>query len=171
MMSEETACSFLKIFGLWCDLFNIIVGVGVLSRGIVTSGIGYLLVHIVSISYLVFHKKLGFKYHQSTTRILVLIPDLFLVIYTVLSSPSYRCSYESPSYHRSYVSPSYRCSYETQGLEIALVFLGFAWSFICAVSSLISFYCVCTPRSRAPENSNIEGKKLLKLRIYYIISN
>merc|ERR1712112_204309 len=74
-----------------------------------------------------------------------------LVIYTVLSSPSYsyRCSYESPSYR-------YRCSYETQGLEIALVFLGFAWSFICAVSSLISFYCVCTPRSRATENSNIE---------------
>merc|ERR1712107_364266 len=72
--------------------------------------------------------------------------DLFLVIYTVLSSPSYRCSYQSPSYHHSYVSPSYRCSYETQGLEIALVFLGFAWS----------FNCVCTPRSRAPENSNIE---------------
>merc|ERR1712025_540072 len=105
-----------------------------------------------------FHKKLGFKYHQSTTRILVLIPDLFLVIYTVLSSPSYRCSYQSPSHHRSYESPSYRyrCSYETQGLEIALVFVGFAWSFICAVSSLISFYCVCTPRSRAKKNSDIE---------------
>ena len=46
-------------------------------------GIGYIVVHLLSIGYLALHKKLEFKYHLKTTRLIILIPQLLLVFLTV----------------------------------------------------------------------------------------
>merc|ERR1712098_51212 len=42
--------------------------------------IGYIILHLGSISYLIFYRKLGFRYHLKTCRILILVPQMFLLI-------------------------------------------------------------------------------------------
>ena len=159
MMIKETACSFLQMLGLWCDIFNIIVGVSALVRGIAIAGIGYLVVHLASILYLVFHKKLGFKYHQTTTRSLLIIPEVFLVIYMSLLFDTSHYKYLYKSQYQYYSEDLYHYyTDETFELEISMIYIGFAWSIVCGVSSLISFYCTCTPRSRGQSGNTTKNQ-------------
>ena len=126
---QKTPCSFLMLSSLWSDIFNLITGIGVIFNGILIPGIGYILVHLISILYLMFYKKLGFKYHVRTTRCLMVIPSAFLLAYTLIQ-------YDYP-----------RWSYRTQGLDVICVSVGFTWTAICALLSLATL-CKCTRRSQ-----------------------
>ena len=138
--NPKTACTFAMLFSLWSDVFNILVGVGALVNSIWISGIGYIVVHSASIIYLMFYKKLGFKYHFFTTRILMVVPDIFLLTNTLLYPPRW----------------SWR--YGPFGLEITSLCVGFAWSLMCALLALAT-HCKCTRRSRDSSSSMTSRNK------------
>ena len=96
---KTTSCSFLMLYCLWCDIFNIILGVGIIFDGtsrtstdskynglILTSGSGFIMIHSASIIYLMFHKKLRIKYHLPATRFLLIVGDIFLLTFTLLTT-------------------------------------------------------------------------------------
>ena len=79
---QKTSCSFLMLSSLWCDIFNLITGIGVIFNGILNPGIGYILIHLISIFYMMFYKKLGFKYHVRTTRNTMMFGEFLLAFHS-----------------------------------------------------------------------------------------
>merc|ERR1711915_856094 len=75
----------MGMFSLWSDLFNFIVGISLFTLGgtHVLLAAGYLIFHFASILYLILFKKLGFKYHLKTTRLLILVPQFILFIWSL----------------------------------------------------------------------------------------
>ena len=47
-------------------------------------GFGYIFVHLISIGYISLHKKLGFKYQEKDTRLVILVPQLLLLLLTIV---------------------------------------------------------------------------------------
>ena len=127
--TNQSGCDILKLFGFWSDIFNLILGVGVLSNGNITAGIGYILTHLASILYLVFHQKLGVQYHEIATRSMMIIPEVFCIIHSLI---------------RDAGPPRY--------FARGLILLGFAWSIISASFSIMN-HC-CAQRSRIPPTAN-----------------
>merc|ERR1712098_44976 len=89
MANEETKltrCSFQMMFSFWSDLFNFTAGIGLFHLGSthILIATGYLIFHLASLLYLMLFKKLGFKYHLKTTRLLILAPQLFLFIPAII---------------------------------------------------------------------------------------
>ena len=79
---QKTSGSGLMLSSLWCDVFNLIIGIGLLINGILIPGIGYILIRLISIFYMMFYKQLGFKYHVRTTRNMMMFCE-FLLAYTL----------------------------------------------------------------------------------------
>ena len=131
----KISCSFIMLFCLWCDIFNTIIGVmGFHLHPPIA--LGYIFIHLISIIYLIFQKKIGFKYHLASTRFLMLVPCVFLLVFMLILNYKY--------YDRHYFS---------SGLEIYTVDawaiywsigIGLAWSTICALMAGVSLCTSCT---------------------------
>ena len=132
-MEHFEACSFWMLFGLWGDVFNIILGIGVLTNGDVIAGIGYILTHLASLLYLVFHRKFGVKYHEIATRTIMIVPQTFCIIHSFMQDNHYRRT-DFPK---------------------GLILLGLGWSLTCAFSLIIKQCCRCTRKPRRPIPSKI----------------
>ena len=80
---ELMKCSFLMLYGCWCDIFNISAGAMVCVSGGPFSLIGasIIMIHLASLFYMVLHQKLGFQYHEKTSRLLMIYPQLCHLVF------------------------------------------------------------------------------------------
>merc|ERR1719378_914144 len=130
------------MMSLYSDVINIVAG-ALLNfahiYGILLS-IGYIILHLVSIGYLLFYRKLGFRYHLKTSRILILFPQIFLLINSIVWIGK-----------RSHYGP-YSASY-VPGITLICIIMGFAMSLLCVLTVVISEHCVFNRR----ENVKADG--------------
>ena len=154
--TEKTACSFLMLYCLWCDIFNIILGVGIMINAgscnrynglILTAGSGFILIHFASIIYLMFHKKLEIKYHLPATRFLLIVGDIFLLTFTLLTTRERLCD-------------MWDSVIDIRDVQLASICAGVSWSLICALWAAASL-CKCTNRQRTSSFST--GQKGMTL--------
>jgi len=130
---ELKPCSFLMLFGLWCDLFNITAG-ALLCINLdifATIGASTIIINLVSILYMVLHKKLGFQYHQKISRLLIIYPQLCHLVF------AFWCYGTLIKEEKIKEADIY--------LEVPIIglFVGFIWSLMSVVQMLFSEYCVC----------------------------
>jgi len=148
MANEETKltrCSFQMMFSFWSDLFNFIAGIGLFHLGgtHILIATGYLIFHLASLLYLMLFKKLGFKYHLKTTRLLILAPQLFLFIPAIIVRAENRY-----------------LDHQLIVLCKSGVVFGFIWSLACFLLVIITEYCDCS-KTVPPNNDKPEERKVM----------
>jgi len=119
------------MISLYSDILNIVAGAFLNCFqlfGILLS-IGYIVLHLGSISYLIFHRKLGFRYDLKTSRILILVPQMYLLI----------CS-------QVWIGPPRDSASFVPGITKICLIIGFLMSLVCMLSVIFSEYCVCNCR-------------------------
>ena len=91
-MESLKMCSFPMLCGFWCDLFMIVIGVQLLDEFPIV-GTGLIIFHLAFLMCSVLHRKLGFTYNITMSRVLVLITDIicFAVFLHLYSNYPPRC--------------------------------------------------------------------------------
>lgn len=143
-VSDLTRCSFPMLFSLWCDLFNFIAGIALFHLGgaHILIATGYLLFHLASLLYLMFFKKLGFKFHLKTTRLLIIVPQVFLFFSTIAVRAEI---------------------YENELLCKIGVGFGFIWSLSCFLLVIINEYCVWPKNFHSSPDKRDERKVVVEM--------
>merc|ERR1711915_237432 len=128
-------CSVAMMMSLYSDILNIVAGAFLNCFNIfgILLSIGYILLHLGSISYLIFYRKLGFLYHLKTCSILILVPQMFLLINSLVWIGD-----TSHPYSASFVP----------GITKFCLLVGFVMSMVCMLTVIISEYCVFNCRER-----------------------
>eukprot|EP00088_Acartia_fossae_P037557 TRINITY_DN38760_c0_g1_i2.p1 TRINITY_DN38760_c0_g1~~TRINITY_DN38760_c0_g1_i2.p1 ORF type:complete len:151 (-),score=14.73 TRINITY_DN38760_c0_g1_i2:57-509(-) len=138
----RTACSLPMLMSLWSDVFSLVAAILLMTSSLgfpyeskfikIGISISYIVVHLISIGYLVFYKKLGFRYHLKTTRIMILIPQLMLLVFTILTNYYW--------------------------IANIAVIAGFVLSVITTFTILIANYCICQTAA-GQKTRDIERRK------------
>jgi len=134
-------CSVTMMMSLYSDILNIVAGAFLNCFHIfgILLSIGYIILHLGSISYLIFYRKLGFRYHLKTCRILILVPQMFLLI----NSQVWIGDTSHP--HSASFVP---------GITKICLLVGFVMSLVCMLSVIMSEYCVFNCREEAKLNKS-----------------
>ena len=112
-----------------------------LPSEVIGISIGYIVVHLISIGYLVFYQKLGFRYHLKTARLVILVPQLVYLLLMLSILDNY-------------------CHVDVQNtLEIISLILGIGhgMSFAITFSVLIADFCIF--QTEGVDTKDIEMKK------------
>ena len=101
-------------------------------------GIGFLVVHLISIGYLALHKKLEFTYHQKTTRLLIIIPQLLLLMSSLTMNLKRReRSYFSFLMMDDNIEEGYNLVFENDSVMFASVAIIISFVFSCITTGII----------------------------------
>merc|ERR1719270_784368 len=104
-----------------------------------------------------FYKKLEIKYHLPATRFLLIVGDIFLLTFTLLTTRERLCD-------------MWDSVIDIRDVQLASICAGVSWSLICALWAAASL-CKCTKRQRTSPFSTVQKDVEAAMRPAFITKN